>query len=650
MPENYFKTKELTVLPRLPLKGSIDLTYRCNNHCIHCWLRTDSVIKELTKEEIVALVDEARALGCREWAISGGEPMLRPDFPEIFDYITSHSKRYSLNTNGTLITPEIAELMKRKGNKMVAIYGATSEVHDHITGNQGSFDATMRGFSLLKKAGAGFIVQIVPMRDNYHQIEEMKALAKSLSPDYRIGAAWLYLSADGRAQRNEEINAQRLPPQEVVKLDLPNISKLGFKDESENGCPAGDLNLFDKCISIRRDFHIDPYGMMSFCSFIKDPEMRYDLMKGSLREGWEDFIPSLIGKIKGDTEYLENCGQCDYRKDCRWCPVYGYLEKRSYSAPVGYLCDVAKEMRACKERMERDNIRYYSIGGITIRVESDIPFSENTFHPKFEKFRVDGPGEDNVVIRHHFGIPDFPIEERGIELYRKSPWAIYRKDQSWIYTGLPSNENLSSPYRIAVFSNNYSLGKIYNDQCRENNFKKGNIHSLTMFPTDQIFIAKLLEDRNGFILHSCSVIINEIGLIFIGHSGAGKSTLAKMMKPYFEILCDDRNIVRRNSNGWELYGTWSHGDVPDISANFAPLNGIFFIEKSESNRIDKINDYIEIRKRLLEHIIRPLTTNDWWCNTLNEIEIIIKEIPFFIMKFNKNGDIISILKNQINKI
>jgi len=54
-------------------------------------------------------------------------------------------------------------------------------VHDHVTQNPGSFAATMRGFSLLKEAGAGFIVQIIPMKDSYHQMEEMIALAKSLS-------------------------------------------------------------------------------------------------------------------------------------------------------------------------------------------------------------------------------------------------------------------------------------------------------------------------------------------------------------------------------------------------------------------------------------------------------------------------------------
>ncbi len=144
-------------LPRIPLEGSLDLTYRCNNDCRHCWLRIPPGDKanqdELSFDEIRDIVDQARALGTRRWSLSGGEPMLRPDFPEIFDYITSRSVGYSLNTNGMLITPEIAQLMRRPGNKMVAVYGATAEVHDHITRHPGAFEATMRGFAYLREAG-----------------------------------------------------------------------------------------------------------------------------------------------------------------------------------------------------------------------------------------------------------------------------------------------------------------------------------------------------------------------------------------------------------------------------------------------------------------------------------------------------------------
>ncbi|MCK4837008.1 MAG: radical SAM protein, partial [Candidatus Aminicenantes bacterium] len=81
------------------------MTYRCNNNCRHCWLRlgenASQKKKELTLTEIRSIVDEARALGCQRWAISGGEPMLREDFSEIFDVLTRKSVTYTLNTNGT---------------------------------------------------------------------------------------------------------------------------------------------------------------------------------------------------------------------------------------------------------------------------------------------------------------------------------------------------------------------------------------------------------------------------------------------------------------------------------------------------------------------------------------------------------------------
>jgi len=171
---------------------------------------------ELSFDEIRRIADEARALGTRKWGISGGEPMLRADFPAIFDYLTRRETRflcpaaslrgasqetgflnYSLNSNGTLITPEIARLLKRKGSKMIALYGATAEVYDAVTRDSGGFEMAMRGVAYLGEAGAGFIVQLIPMRANWHQWDKMIELPKSLSPHWRVGAPWLYLSSSG---------------------------------------------------------------------------------------------------------------------------------------------------------------------------------------------------------------------------------------------------------------------------------------------------------------------------------------------------------------------------------------------------------------------------------------------------------------------
>jgi hypothetical protein len=78
------------------------------------------------------------------------------------------------------------------------------------------------------------------------------------------------------------------------------------------------------------------------------------------------------------------------------------------------------------------------------------------------------------------------------------------------------------------------------------------LQSVTSFPTDQVLVARLLADREGCILHSAGMLIDGHGFAFAGHSDAGKSTIVTQLRPYGEILCDDRNILRRYPDGWPL--------------------------------------------------------------------------------------------------
>jgi MoaA/NifB/PqqE/SkfB family radical SAM enzyme len=641
---------------RLPLDGHIDLTYRCNNHCRHCWLWLPANLREqkeeLTFDEIKRIVDEARSMGCRKWSISGGEPMLRPDFPEIFDYVTSKAVSYSLNTNGTLITPEMATILKRKGTKMVALYGATKETYDHVTRHPGGFEKVMRGFSYLKEAGAGFIVQLIPMRDNWHEWDEMQELAQSLSSHWRIGAPWLYLSASGDPRVNEEIRRQRLDPKDVVELDKPDMTydeNMGGETGPHSCQNCEDDYLFASCIKGRRDFHVDPYGKMSFCAFLKDPAFRYDLRQGSFEDCWERFIPSLSVKAQLGREYVENCGACENRRDCRWCAVYAWLEHRRFSAPVEHLCEVATANSRFKKDWRTSHRRFYKIAGITIQVDSDLPFTDQTFHPKFAAFRVDGPGPDTVSIRHHFSLPDLTGKDLGREMYRKPPWAIYRQNSSYIYLGISPQPDDPTLHRAVTFNNDHSRAKIYNNQKEV--WLNGDLHSLTLFPSDQVLIARLLADRQGCYFHSAAAIVNGAGMIFIGHSEAGKTTTTHLLtdasRPgngssnlQVEILCDDRNIVRRLEDGWWVYGTWSHGDSPLISANGAPMHAILFLEQGDENTLTPLIDRKEIVRRLLGCVVKSFVTADWWNKTLDTIERMSHEAPCYVMRFDRTGKIV----------
>ncbi len=644
----YEEVKHVNSLPPLPLKGSIDFTYRCNNNCRHCWLRmpldAEEKNSELSFSEMRKLIDDAKQMGCREWSISGGEPMLRPDFAEIFDYITGNCNSYSINTNGTLITPKIARLLKKKGVKMIALYGATAGVHDYITRNPGSFELTMRGFRYLREAGANFIVQLVPMKDNYSQFNDMVKLAESLSRHYRVGAAWLYLSACGSAEKNKEIMRQRLLPKEVVELDKPDLSYEEWMQKENPACRNANENgyLFASCINSKHDFHIDPCGQMTFCCFIKEPRLRYDLRKGSFKECWEKFIPSLANKVRVTKEYRQNCGSCEFRKDCRWCPVYAYLEHRRFSARVDYLCAVAKETRAFKEVWQKNHRRYFSIADITIEVESDLAIKENTFHPKFKHFEVSGRGKDTIFIRHHFSLPDLTGRDLGKEFYRRPPWAVYKKDNSWIYLGISPAQGDKTLHRAVVFNHDHTRARIYND--KDETFLKGNLHSLTLFSTDQILLARILADRQGCYLHSCGVNFEGKGLLFAGHSEAGKSTIAALLKGKAGILCDDRMIIRNSPEGFKIFGTWSHGDVVEVSANPAPLKAILFLRKSKKNLILPIDDKKKSTRLLLACLIRPLVTVDWWEKTLLVVDKILRDVPCYILEFDKSPKVGDILR------
>jgi MoaA/NifB/PqqE/SkfB family radical SAM enzyme len=655
-----FVTKKFLAMPRLPLEGHIDLTYRCNNSCRHCWLKIPANAPEkkdeLSFDEIRCIVDDARKMGCRKWGISGGEPMLRPDFHDIFDYVTKKSIGYTLNTNGTLITPEIARLLTRKGTKMIALYGADSKVYEDVTGNPSGFEQVMQGFSNLKEAGVGFMVQLIPMKANWHQWERMVELAKRLSKHWRIGAPWLYLSSCGSPERNRQIESQRLDPEDVIELDKPNPSYEERLDEMQTGeaiepscgfVARGDDRLFARCIEGRRDFHLDPYGTISWCSFIKDPSLRYNLRKGSFSEAWENFIPSCADKVHGGDEWMKNCGSCNKRSDCRWCAVYSYLETGRYSAPVPYLCSVAEEGRKFKEDWKENHRKYFQIAGITVRVESDLDMSKIKFKDELKTFEVTGPGEDNVTFRHYFELPDLTGKDLGIELYRKAPWAISKKNGAWFYRGISPTSGDLSLHRVAVFNESHTRATIYNRPGDEARIIKDGWQSLSHFPTDQIWLGPLLADRNAVLIHSAAAIVNGHGLVFVGHSEAGKSTTMEMLKTArkedglnTEILCDDRNVIRKWPDGWLVHGTWSHGTTADVSPSSAPLSVILFIKQDTVNSIDPLADKKAIWKSLLATLIRPMVTAEWWQKELDILERIVAEIPCFTMRFDKSGAII----------
>ena len=292
-----------------------------------------------------------------------------------------------------------------------------------------------------------------------------------------------------------------------------------------------------------------------------------------------------------------------------------------------------------------DNRRYYQIGGMTICIEADLAITDGTFHPKFNFFSAAGPGDDTIHIRHHFFLPALEAGKMGVKVYRHPPWVIYRNKGSWTYLVVAGGNHSRRIHQAAVFTPDHAGADIYHHHEIQNIFKKGGIASLSLLPTDQIILARILADRQGCILHSGGVILENQGLLFVGHSDAGKSTLVTLLKEATEILCDDRIILRHHTGGCRIYGTWSHGDVPLVSPNSAPLKAILFLKQARSNQALRLFDRREIIRRLLACLVKPLATADWWHSMLTLVPLIAAATPCYILEFDRSGRVLDLLKD-----
>jgi len=288
--------------------------------------------------------------------------------------------------------------------------------------------------------------------------------------------------------------------------------------------------------------------------------------------------------------------------------------------------------------------KYYGIGGLTIRVDSELPISDKTFQAKFKAFERPSAGHGVIRIRHRFGLPKIKDGCLGNLVYDKLPWVIYEQSDSWIYFNVLPDISFNAIVSIAIFNRDHTDGTIYHDS--PDIFLSGNNASLTLMITDQILLARVLARRQGCIIHSCGAVLKGKGFLFSGHSGAGKSTLSAMLDRSGQVLCDDRIVVRKYAKQYKIFGTWSHGDFSVISPESARLEGIFFLRKSLRNKITRVTDAKLAAKLILAHVVEPVVCHEWWKDIFLFIETMSEKVPCYILEFDKSGKIMTHLKRM----
>ncbi len=321
----------------VPFSGSIDLTTRCNLRCVHCYLGPAREVRRdpMSGDRICGLLDEMAGAGCLELLLTGGEPLLRPDFARIYRHARERGFIVSLFTNGTLIDREFVDLMTDLPPRIVEItyHGVTRETYEGITGVAGSFDRCRAGLELLREGGVPFRLKAVLMAANRHEFQGIRRMAADLGVDFRMDAA-IFPRLDG----DRSPLAQRLDPGEAVAVEFTD-GDLARKwtDYCRTHRPQPPSDALYQCGAGRGSFHVKDDGTMVPC--LTAPEPRYPLRGGDFGQGWA-FIRQEVEALKVGPDHP--CRDCDQKLLCGVCPAFSGLETGDTARKSEYLCALGR--------------------------------------------------------------------------------------------------------------------------------------------------------------------------------------------------------------------------------------------------------------------------------------------------------------------
>ncbi len=304
----------------IPLSVQLDLTYRCNERCIHCYLDHDDH-GEMTTPEIRSLLDQLAEAGVFFLTMSGGEILLRKDFFDILEYARALLFCVKLKSNAILIREHQADRIRSLGvdSIQISIYSHRPEIHDAITKVPGSLRRSLDAIRFLRAQGLKVIIANVLMLQNIHDYPGVKALAADLGVAFTI---------------DPTITPRMDGDRSILSLNINQASlRQVFRDEAlvgdvEEFCAPpkqaddDDLDVLP-CSAGHSACYVSPYGDVYPC-------VQFPLPSGNVRRTpfldiWRH--SDQLNEVRSiRTRDLPSCSRCVHVVGCTRCPGLAYME------------------------------------------------------------------------------------------------------------------------------------------------------------------------------------------------------------------------------------------------------------------------------------------------------------------------------------
>jgi radical SAM protein with 4Fe4S-binding SPASM domain len=304
----------------LPISVQLDVTYRCNERCVHCYLDHDDH-GEMTTAEIKDVLDQVADAGVFFLTLSGGEVLMRMDFFEILEHARALLFDVKIKTNAFMIREKEADRIRDLGVRtvQVSIYSHRAEVHDAITKLPGSLKRSIAGIRLLQSRGVKVIIANVLMRQNLNDYSGVKELAQELGAEYTIDPT-ITPKMDGD---------RSILPLGIESTDLRQVFRnpdlVGNVEEfcAPPSPPNDDVMDETACSAGHTACYISPYGELFPC-------VQFPLPSGNVRT--QKFIDiwnnsAQLNDVRSiRARDLPVCSTCSHVGTCTRCPGLAYME------------------------------------------------------------------------------------------------------------------------------------------------------------------------------------------------------------------------------------------------------------------------------------------------------------------------------------
>ncbi len=336
-----------------PLVVHLELTHRCDNSCVHCYLpvalRDAPRHGECSAEEWERILDVLQRKGTLTCVVSGGEPTRHPEWKRVLAAIRRRRMAFRLLTNGNSLAGEADFLAKLAPLSVeISILAASAGLHDALCGRRGAFSSVLSSIRALREAGVRVALKFPVMNRNYDQFHAVERLAETMGCSLKYDPCITPRIDGDESTAALALSTRQL--EEFVEKRLREAAARGDARLPEARCPE-HVACAPSCGACLNSFAVAPDGTLMPCV-----ELRSDL--GNLLElGDEVFRLALSHPVVRDMRrgraLPPSCRRCALRHLCDRCPGQELLSHGRLDAVSESYCERARAISRAVERVRR---------------------------------------------------------------------------------------------------------------------------------------------------------------------------------------------------------------------------------------------------------------------------------------------------------